>query len=58
MFAIVSSSGFGRGLVGRFVKSYGCVETASNCSGPPVHFFLAPLIRFSFLFTHTISRRN
>ena len=58
MFAIVSSSGLLRRLVGLFVKSYGCVEDASSCSGPPVHFFRAPLIRFSFLFTHTISRMN
>ena len=58
MFASVSSSGFLRRFVGLCVKSYGCVAYASSLSGPPVHFFFAPLMRFSFLFTHTISRMN
>jgi hypothetical protein len=58
MLASVSSSEFSRSLVGRFVKSYGCVETASNCSGSRPHFLFAPLVRFNFLFTHTILRTN
>ena len=58
MFAIVTSSGFFRRLVGLCVKSYGWIEYASSFSGPPVHFLSAPWIRFSFLFTHTILRMN